>query len=159
MSRTFLFDSISAHLKARGHTYRQLDEAIGVSEPTVKRIFATNDCTIERREEICQFLNIELAQLLNSTPKKRKLVEQLTRKQEDEFAKNKKLLMVAICVMGLWSFEDMLSHLGSRYTVRRYVGESVLSAGRGWFWRNDFSFALCDSGQEFYAGFSPSANC
>jgi DNA-binding Xre family transcriptional regulator len=111
MSRTFLFDSIRAHLKARGHTYRQLADAIGVSEPTVKRIFATNDCTIERLEEICQFLNIELAQLVKSTPKKRKLIEQLTRKQETELAQNTKLLMIAICVMGLWSFEDMLSHL------------------------------------------------
>jgi len=82
MSRTFLFDSIRAHLKARGYTYRQLGGAIGVSEPTVKRILSTNDCTIERLEEICQFLNIELAQLVKSTPKKRKLIEQLTRKQE-----------------------------------------------------------------------------
>lgn len=111
MSRTFLFDSIRAHLKARGHTYRQLAEAIAVSEPTVKRIFGTNDCTIERLEEICQFLNIELLQLVKSTPKKRKLIEQLTQKQEIELAHNKKLLMIAICVMGLWSFENMLSHL------------------------------------------------
>ena len=40
----------------------------------------------------------------------------------------------------------------SRYTVRGYDGESVLSAERGWFWRNEWSFALGDSGQEFYAG-------
>jgi hemolysin activation/secretion protein len=42
--------------------------------------------------------------------------------------------------------------LGGRYTVRGYDGESVLSAERGWFWRNDLSFALGDSGQELYAG-------
>jgi hemolysin activation/secretion protein len=42
--------------------------------------------------------------------------------------------------------------IGGRYTVRGYDGESVLSAERGWFWRNDLSFALGDSGQEFYAG-------
>jgi DNA-binding Xre family transcriptional regulator len=111
MSRTFLFDSLRAHLKARSFTYRQLAAGIGVSEPTVKRIFASNDCTIERLNEVCQFLHIELADLVKSTPKKRKLIEQLSRKQEAELAENKKLLMVAICVMGLWSFEDMLSHL------------------------------------------------
>jgi DNA-binding Xre family transcriptional regulator len=111
MSRIFLFDSLRAHLKARGYTYRHLAEALGISEATIKRIFASNDCTIERLEEICQFLNIELAQLLKSTPKKSKLIQQLTRKQETELAENKQLLMVAICVMGLWSFEDILSHL------------------------------------------------
>ncbi len=42
--------------------------------------------------------------------------------------------------------------IGGRYTVRGYDGESVLSAERGWLWRNDLSFALGDSGQEFYAG-------
>lgn len=43
--------------------------------------------------------------------------------------------------------------IGGRYTVRGYDGESVLSAERGWFWRNDLSFVLGDSGQEFYIGF------
>jgi hemolysin activation/secretion protein len=42
--------------------------------------------------------------------------------------------------------------IGGRYTIRGYDGESVLSAERGWFLRNDLSFALGDSRQEFYAG-------
>jgi hemolysin activation/secretion protein len=36
--------------------------------------------------------------------------------------------------------------------VRGYDGETVLSAERGLLWRNDLSFALGDSGQEFYVG-------
>ncbi len=42
--------------------------------------------------------------------------------------------------------------LGGRYTVRGYDGETVLSAERGWLWRNNLSFALGDSGQELYVG-------
>ena len=42
--------------------------------------------------------------------------------------------------------------IGGRYTVRGYDGESVLSAERGWYWRNDLGVALGDSGQEFYVG-------
>lgn len=42
--------------------------------------------------------------------------------------------------------------IGGRYTVRGYDGESVLSAEHGWFWRNELSFALRNSGQELYAG-------
>lgn len=111
MSRTFFFDSLRAHLKARGFTYKQLATGLGVSEPTIKRIFASNDCSLQRLEEICQFLQVELVDIVKSTPKKRKLIEHLTKKQEAELAENKKLLMVAICVMGLWSLDDMLSHL------------------------------------------------
>lgn len=111
MSRTFIFSALRAHLKARNFTYKLLAAGIGVSEPTIKRIFASNDCSIERLDEICTFLQIELSDLVKSTPKKRRLIEQLSTKQEAELAENKKLLMIAVCVMGLWSFEDMLLHL------------------------------------------------
>jgi DNA-binding Xre family transcriptional regulator len=111
MSRNFIFDSLRAHLKARGLTYRQLAEALGVSEPTIKRVFASCDCSIERLEQICDFLQLELKDLVKRTPKRRQLIEQLTEMQEEELANNKKLLMVAVCVMTLWTFEDMLSHL------------------------------------------------
>jgi DNA-binding Xre family transcriptional regulator len=116
MSRIFLFDSLRAHLKARDLTYRQLAEGIGVAEVTIKRIFASNDCSIERLDEICAFLQLELKDLIKRTPKRRELIERLTVEQERELASNKKLLMVAVCVMGLWAFNDMLSHLSiSRY--------------------------------------------
>ncbi len=42
--------------------------------------------------------------------------------------------------------------IGGRYTVRGFDGETVLSAERGWLWRNELSVALGDSGQELYAG-------
>ncbi len=42
--------------------------------------------------------------------------------------------------------------IGGRYSVRGYDGESVLSAERGWFWRNDLTFELSDTGEEFYVG-------
>lgn len=42
--------------------------------------------------------------------------------------------------------------IGGRYTVRGFDGETVLSAERGWLWRNDLSFALGQSAQELYVG-------
>lgn len=123
MSRIFLFDSLRAHLKARGLTYRQLADGLGLSEPTIKRIFASSDCSIERLDEICEFLQIELKDLVKRTPKKRQLTEQLTERQEEELAANKKLLMVAVCVMSLWPVKDMLSHL----TMTRLECTSLLN--------------------------------
>lgn len=111
MSRIFLFESLRAHINARDKNYKQLSDGLGVSEGTIKRIFANNDCSTKRLDQICHFLHIELADLVKCAPKKRKLIEQLTGEQEAELAHNKPLLMVAICVMGLWTFDDMLSHL------------------------------------------------
>jgi DNA-binding Xre family transcriptional regulator len=122
MSRIFLFDSLRAHLKARGLTYSQLAEGIGVAEVTVKRIFASNDCSIERLDEICRFLQLELKDLIKRTPKKLDLINHLSVEQERELSSNKKLLMVAVCAMGLWAIKDMLSHLSiSRYECIRLL--------------------------------------
>jgi DNA-binding Xre family transcriptional regulator len=111
MSRIFLFDSLRAHLKARGITYKQLAQGLDLSEQTIKRIFASNDCSVERMEQMCRFLQLELTDLVKATPKKHKLIEQLSTTQESELVEDKKLLMVAICVMALWTIEDMLTHL------------------------------------------------
>ena len=111
MSRVFVFDSIRAHLKARGMTYRDLASALELSESSVKRIISSNDCTLERLEEICHCLQLDLSDLLNSAPRKRRLLNQLTWKQEEELNKNKELLVLAVCVMNLWSLEDVIQHL------------------------------------------------
>ncbi|MFN5350543.1 MAG: helix-turn-helix domain-containing protein [Betaproteobacteria bacterium] len=111
MPRNFLFESLRAHMNARDMNYKQLSDGLGVSEGTIKRVFANNDCSTKRLDQICHFLQIELADLVKCAPKKRKLIEQLTSEQEAELAHNKPLFMVAICVMGLWTFDDMLTHL------------------------------------------------
>ena len=42
--------------------------------------------------------------------------------------------------------------IGGRHTVRGFDGESVLSADSGWFWRNEVSTLLGDSGTSAFAG-------
>ncbi len=42
--------------------------------------------------------------------------------------------------------------IGGRYTVRGFDGESSLSAESGWFWRNELSTALGESGTSAFAG-------
>lgn len=42
--------------------------------------------------------------------------------------------------------------IGGRYTVRGFDGENTLLADRGWLLRNDFGWALGQSGQELYLG-------
>ena len=110
-TRTYIFETLKAHLRARGLTYLDVARALDTSEPTVKRMFAGQDCTLERLEQVCAALHIELRDLIKSSPRPRKLLQQLTPAQEREFAHNKKLLLMAICVMGQWSFADMVKHL------------------------------------------------
>jgi DNA-binding Xre family transcriptional regulator len=110
-TRQFIFDSLRSHIKARHLTYRHIAQDLGVSETTVKRLFLQQDCTLERLEEICELLQIDLRELIKSSPRPRKFIQQLNRQQEELLAQNHKLLMVAVCAMSLWTFDDMAQHL------------------------------------------------
>lgn len=50
----------------------------------------------------------------------------------------------------LYSTEEI--SIGNRYTVRGFDGEQTLLAERGWYWQNELSFPLGQSGQEIYTG-------
>jgi len=52
-------------LKAKGKTYREVAEHIGVSEQTIKRLFREKDCSISRIHEICLAIGISIYDLFS----------------------------------------------------------------------------------------------
>ena len=111
MSKTYIIDALRLHLKARNITYKELAQAIGLSEPSIKRLFTGGDCGLDRLEQICQYLHLEFSDLFKTTPRKRKLITRLSLAQEQEFATDQKLLMVAVCALNHWPVADIHKHL------------------------------------------------
>ncbi len=111
MSKTYIIDALRLHLKARNITYKELAQAIGLSEVSVKRLFTGGDCGLDRLEQICQYLHLEFRDLFKTTPRKRKLITRLSLAQEHEFANDQKLLMVAVCALNHWPVADIHKHL------------------------------------------------
>jgi transcriptional regulator with XRE-family HTH domain len=107
MASGFLFDALRMHLKARGMTYADVAKALKVSEPTVKRIFAARNCTLKRLDEICEVLQIDLAELARGRPRESRLVSQLTGAQEQELMSDPALLCVAACAMHQMRVEEI----------------------------------------------------
>src|SRR5689334_11046421 len=99
MRSAFVFDALKMHLKARGMTYADVAHALKVSEPTVKRIFAGRNCTLRRLDQMCDVLQVELAELARGLPRAPRLISQLTRAQEEELMSDPALLCVAACAM------------------------------------------------------------
>lgn len=58
-----LLDAVKRQLRARGITYAELGRRIGLSESSVKRLFATGNFTLNRLESICGVLQLSLAEL------------------------------------------------------------------------------------------------
>jgi DNA-binding Xre family transcriptional regulator len=59
------FKILQGVLRVRGMTYADLARHMDVSEPTVKRIFAGHDCKLSRLLEICDILDVPLADVLH----------------------------------------------------------------------------------------------
>lgn len=80
-------------LKAKDITYRQLARELSLSEASVKRLFSEQSFSLKRLEEICQFLNLSVHDLVQLSEKAKKLPSILTVEQETALADNPKLLV------------------------------------------------------------------
>lgn len=109
-SSAFLFEAIKAHLRSRSLTYADLAGGLGVSEGTVKRIFSRRRCSTTQLDTICEYLQVDLADLVRTVPRTHKLLERLTRQQEEEVTGDPLLFVVAVCALHLLRVEEMLQY-------------------------------------------------
>ncbi|HEY0894523.1 MAG TPA: helix-turn-helix transcriptional regulator [Cellvibrio sp.] len=107
---TTLCDTLKQLLKARNITYKDLAQALDLSEANIKRVFSSQSFTLERLEQICGLLELSLSDLFLLNTQKEHRLTQLTQEQEEELIGDKKLLLVAVCARDGWSFNDMITH-------------------------------------------------
>jgi DNA-binding Xre family transcriptional regulator len=103
-------DTLKQLLKQQKLTYKDVADRLSMSEANIKRIFAQQNFTLQRLEDICNVLQISLADLFALTEKQQDQLTQLTLDQEQELIENPKLLLVAVCVRDAWRFSDILEH-------------------------------------------------
>jgi hypothetical protein len=103
-----LVDALKRELRARGFTYAQVASGIRMSEASVKRMLSRNDLTLKRLDAICAFAQIELAELVRGLGTEEKLLARLTVAQEDSLVSDPRLFLVAVCVLNLMAFDEIL---------------------------------------------------
>jgi transcriptional regulator with XRE-family HTH domain len=104
-----VIDVLKRELKARGLTYAVIAERIGMSEPSIKRMFSQRNFTLERMDAICAAAGIEFTDLARGFDREQHLIARLTEKQEREIVEDPKLYLVAFCVLNHLSFDDILA--------------------------------------------------
>lgn len=110
MARTaVVVDTLKHELRARGLTYAAVAKHLGMSEASVKRMFAQKEFTLSRIDRICDLAGIEFSELARHIASRDAVISQLTYEQEKEFVENPKLMLVALCTLNHWSFEQILS--------------------------------------------------
>src|SRR4029078_3545424 len=87
------------HVKERGMTYADVAKGLRISEPTVKRIFAQRNCDLKRLQELCEFIQVDLAELARGLPRNDRLIHRLAHEQEEELMADPRLFIVAVCAI------------------------------------------------------------
>jgi DNA-binding Xre family transcriptional regulator len=102
-----LIIALKKELKAAQMTYADLAHALGMAESSVKRMLAKGDMPLSRIDAICRALKLDFAELARRVADAQPLLAQLTQEQESAVVADKKLMLVAICVLSQWTLEQI----------------------------------------------------
>jgi DNA-binding Xre family transcriptional regulator len=104
-----LVSALKQELKSAHMTYADLAQSMGMAESSVKRMLAKGDMPLSRIDAICRALKIDFADLARRVADAQPLLAQLTQEQERAVVADKKLLLVAICVLSQWTLEQVVA--------------------------------------------------
>ncbi len=90
-------------LKSQGHTYRAVAKAIGLSEPSVKRMFSKGTFTLDRLVQLASLLGMTVGEIAAQAEQAAPGIRTLTEAQERELTAEPGLLLVAACVLNGWT--------------------------------------------------------
>jgi len=120
--RVLLVIELKRVLKERGITYSRIAKRLGLSLPSVKRLFSNQDFSLARIDEICDLAGIELTDLTDRLRQGDAPVTQLTEAQEEELMSDPKLFLMTYLMMNRWRLEDIVkAYELSEREVRRLL--------------------------------------
>ena len=105
-----LVTALKKELKTAQMTYADLAQALGMAESSVKRMLAKGDMPLSRIDAICRALALDFADLARRVADEQPLLKELTHEQEKAVVADKKLLLMAICVLSQWTLEQVTGY-------------------------------------------------
>ena len=102
-----LVAALKKELKTAQMTYADLAQQLGMAESSVKRMLAKGDMPLSRIDAICRALALDFADLARRVADEQPLLKELTQEQEKAVVADKKLLLMAICVLSQWTLEQI----------------------------------------------------
>jgi transcriptional regulator with XRE-family HTH domain len=108
MQAASLVDALKRLLKSQGITYAHVAAGLGLSLAGVKRMFSRRDFTLQRLEDICRIARVDFAALMRAVAEEPSGLAQLADEQERELVSDPRLMLVALCAVGNWTFEQIV---------------------------------------------------
>ena len=105
-----LVTALKDELRAAHVTYADLADHLGLSQSSIKRMFALDgDMPLSRIDDILRVLKLDFADLASKVAEARPLRQALSAEQERAVVADRKLLLVAICCLSRWTLEQIVA--------------------------------------------------
>jgi transcriptional regulator with XRE-family HTH domain len=98
-----LIDVIKKSLRERGLTYARVAKGLGLSESSVKRVFSQESLSLDRLEQICALMELEITDLFDLTRAAEGRITELTEEQERALVSDPKVLLIAVLAINHWT--------------------------------------------------------
>jgi len=108
--RSGLFASLKQVLKAQGIRYKDLAEKMNTSEPTIKRLFAEQDCKLSRLMEVCEVLGISFTELVDLATKQPISPSELSLETEQALASRPGLMSFFMLLISEFDIDSIIEH-------------------------------------------------
>lgn len=104
-----LMQTLKRQLKSHGKTYQDVAKHIGLSEVSIKRLFNDGNVSVHRLECICDYINLSLIELMQLTDFDQTTIHCLSIEQEREIVADLLLLLVIICIVNGYTFDEIIT--------------------------------------------------
>ena len=105
-----LIEALKRTLKAHGLTYADVAQHLDLSEANIKRLFSKQTFTLERLDQVCQLMDMEISDLVQEMNGRKSAIAitGLSLEQEAEIAGDVELLLVTVCVLNRWTMQEIM---------------------------------------------------
>ena len=110
--------ALKAELKAAGITYADLARELGMAESSIKRIFAKADMPLSRIDEVLRVLKMDFADTGAQGGRCAAAAPRADARTGGRRGGRPQLLLVAICALSQWTFEQIVATHAHRSRVR-----------------------------------------
>ncbi len=105
-----LIEALKRCLRAQGMTYRDLAGRLKLSEAAIKRMFSQRAMSLQRLEQVCDVLDVGLAELSAEAARGRPAMANLSEEQEQALVSEPALLLALFLTVNRWRQDDVLAH-------------------------------------------------
>lgn len=103
-----LLGTLKKALKAHRLTYAEAANCLDITEASVKRLFSEQTISLQRLEQICQIMELEISDLVQMMNEQHPRLQHLTVAQEEEITKDSVLLLITVSVLNRWTLQDII---------------------------------------------------